>query len=120
MRRAILFGLLAFAFTGCASAPAGPGRFTGVWQWGFETSSFTTTLGEGPYWLFAEGDMHQALTAPLREAGGSPWGRVAIVVEGDLSPPGHYGQLGAYRRQLRVTRGIEARLMTVSARRSGN
>jgi len=98
----------------------GARRYAGVWQCSFETSAFTTTAGEGPYWLVAEGDVQRALTAPLN--GGTagtpssgPWGRVAIVVEGRLSHRGHYGHLGAYARQLQVDRVIEARLLQAEA-----
>ena len=110
MRRAFLAGLLALALSACANT-AGQRTFTGVWEWGFETSAFTTADGAGPYWLVATGSNHETLTEPLRSAG-SVYGRVAIVVEGTLSEDGHYGQLGAYRRQLTVTRVIEARLMS--------
>jgi len=112
MRRAFLGGLLALPLVACATdSNSGPRAFTGVWQWSFETSAFTTTHGEGPYWLVAEGANWEALVAPLRASGG-PWGRVAVVIEGNLSPVGQYGHLGAYSRQLRVTRVIEARLLS--------
>ena len=123
MKRAFLAGLMALALSACVNAAPGPDTFTGVWNWGFETSSFTTTRGAGPYWLVATGDTQQQLTAPLHPAGspwGSPWGRVAIVVEGTLSPPGHYGQMGAYSRQLTVTRVIDAQLLAVSPQPSGS
>jgi hypothetical protein len=32
---------------------------------------------------------------------------VFVVVEGELSKPGHYGHNGGYRRQLLVTRVVE-------------
>jgi hypothetical protein len=101
---------VALPLLGCATDEAANRNYTGVWQWSFETSAFTTTTGQGPYWLVAEGQTWEQLIAPLRAAGG-PWGRVAIVVEGDLSPVGQYGHLGAYSRQLRVTRVIESRLL---------
>ena len=119
MRRAFLAGLSALALSACASSTPDNPRFTGVWEWAFETSSFTTTHGEGPYWLVASGPAHDALTAPLRQAG-STYGRVAIVVEGALSAPGHYGQLGAYQRQLLVTRVVEARLMSAMPASTGS
>ncbi len=111
MRRAFLGGLLALPLVACATGgDSEPRAFTGVWQWSFETSAFTTNTGQGPYWLVAEGENWEALVAPLRASGG-PWGRVAVVIEGNLSPVGQYGHLGAYSRQLRVTRVIEARLL---------
>ena len=105
MRRAFLTGLLALA--ACAStAPAAPHRYSGSWDFHFETSSFVTDEGEGPYWLSGEGEVWPQLTAPLQASGG-PWGQVHIVIEGELSEPGHYGHMGAYERELRVTRVIE-------------
>ncbi len=112
MRRVFLIGLLVLA--ACASAaPAGPRRFAGTWAFHFETSAFVTDAGEGPYWLAAvEGEVWPQLTAPFTQAGG-PWGEAHIVVEGELSAPGQYGHLGAYERELHVTRVIESTLVSV-------
>lgn len=82
-------------------------RYSGAWDFHFETSSFTTDAGEGPYWLSGDGNVWSQLTAPL-QATGRPWGRLHIVIEGELSEPGQYGHLGAYARELRVTRVIES------------
>lgn len=108
MRRAFLVGLFALTLSACASAPAETGaqRYSGTWDWHFETSSFTTDDGEGPWWLDAEGAAWEQLNAPLAQGG--PYGRVHVVVEGELSAPGRYGHLGAYQRRLHVTRVIEA------------
>ncbi len=62
--------------------------------------------------LAGDGDNWPQLTAPFAQAGG-PWGQAHIVVEGELSAPGQYGHLGAYTRELRVTRVIESRLVSV-------
>src|SRR5262245_51217703 len=93
MRRAFIGGLVALALAGCASAPE-TRRFTGIWEWQQETSTFTTDMGAGPYWLVAEGPSWDQLNAPIRAAGRGPYGRVAIVVEGTLSADGRYGHLG--------------------------
>jgi hypothetical protein len=109
MRRALLAGLLAMALSACATAPSpATHRYSGTWDWHFETSSFTTDDAEGPWWLHAEGEAWEQLNAPFRRAGEAPWGRLHVVVEGELSPPGHYGHMAAYDRELRVTRVIEA------------
>ena len=114
MKRAFLIGLLALALSSCSTPQGARRTFTGVWEWSFETSSFRTDRGVGPYWLTAEGDNWEQLVQPLRASGQGPWGKVAVVVEGDLSAPGQYGHLGAYSHQLRVTRVIEARLISSS------
>jgi len=113
MRRAFLAGLFGLAITSCASAePAGSQRFSGSWDWHFETSAFRTDDGDGPYWLVADGAVWQQINAPFQEAGRGPWGELHLVVEGQLGPRGSYGHLGAYERELRVTRVIEARLIS--------
>jgi hypothetical protein len=112
MRRFFLIGLLALA--ACASgAQTSPRSFAGTWAFHFETSAFVTDAGEGPYWLAGD-DVWPQLTAPFSTTG-NPWGEAHVVVEGELSAPGQYGHLGAYERELRVTRVIESRL--ISSRR---
>lgn len=108
-RRALL--IAALGVSACAANPvSGVRRYAGRWDFHFETSSFVTSDGEGPWWLSGEGDAWPALTAPFGEAG-SPWGVLDIVVEGELSAPGQYGHLGAYDRELRITRVISTRLV---------
>lgn len=120
MRRIFLAGLFGFALTACASAPAAPQHYSGTWAWGFETSAFLADRGEGPYWLEAEGPVWNAINAPIATSGRGPWGRVHLVVEGELSPEGSFGHLGAYRHKLRVTRVIEAVLISADAPPSGS
>lgn len=113
MRRAFLASLFGLALAACATPSASsPQRFSGEWAWHFETSAFTTDNGAGPYWLAADGDVWPELTAPFTESGAGPWGRAHVVVEGVLSQRGEYGHLGAYTRELRVTRVISARLIS--------
>lgn len=112
MRRNILSAVLGLALAACATVAGEPQRYSGTWDWHFETSSFTTDGGEGPYWLVGEGEVWSELNAPFQQAGRGPWGRAHLVVEGELSPPGRYGHLGAYERELRVTRVIEAQLVS--------
>ncbi|MGE3251787.1 MAG: hypothetical protein AB7J28_08490 [Hyphomonadaceae bacterium] len=112
-RRTLLAFVLPLALIACASAHAGheanAERFEGVWDFHFETSSFRTTDRQGPYWLSGDGEVWPQLTAPFG-ATGHPWGTLDVVVEGELSAPGQYGHLGAYERELRVTRVISSRL----------
>ncbi|MBL8548819.1 MAG: hypothetical protein JNJ73_02455 [Hyphomonadaceae bacterium] len=97
-----------------ANTSGGARRFKGVWDFHFETSAFAPENGgeggQGPYWLSGEGDVWRALTAPFG-ATGRPWGEVAVEIEGELSGPGRYGHMGAYTRELRVTRVFSATLI---------
>ena len=81
---------------------------------------FTTDDGRGPYWLVAEGAAWDEINAPLRNSGGGPYGRVRLVVEGELSAPGRYGHMGAYTHELRVTRVLETRLIEADGPPSGS
>lgn len=111
MRRAFLIGLLALAVSACTTTPPAPAQqYSGTLDWGFETSSFRTDDGQGPFWLTSDTVWPQVV-APLHSSGHGPWGRVHVVVEGRLSPPGHYGQMGGYAHELNVTRVIESRLV---------
>lgn len=121
MRRAFLLGLLGVALPACASsAPAESRRYSGIWAWSFETSAFLPDGGEGPYWLEAEGPVWRELTAPIERSGRGPWGRVHVVVEGQMSAEGQFGHLGAYRRKLRVTRVVQAALISADGPPSGS
>jgi hypothetical protein len=109
MRRAFLIAL--FALAACATTSATHAqRYSGTLDWGFETSSFRTDDGQGPYWLSSDTVWDQ-VTAPLRASGHGPWGRVHLVVDGVLSPPGSYGQMGSYAHELKVMAVIESRLV---------
>jgi hypothetical protein len=108
MKRLLLFACLLL----CACAtPLAAQRYTGDLVWSFETSSFTTDDGRGPWWLSGQGEAWSAVTAPIERSGHGPWGRVHLVIEGNLSAPGHFGQLGRYQRQLQVTRVISSTLI---------
>lgn len=120
MRRAFITGLAALALTACSTSSAQSHPVSGTLEVSFETSSFHTDDGQGPYWLSSEGDTWRQITAPLQQPGRPAWGRVHLVVEGDLSAPGHYGHMGAYVRSLRVTRVIESRLISVYGQPSNN
>ncbi|HVY86800.1 MAG TPA: hypothetical protein VG943_16835 [Caulobacterales bacterium] len=119
MRRAFLSGLLAMSLFACAT-PQGQNTYSGTLDWSFETSAFRTDDGRGPWWLSAEGSAWDDVVAPIRHSGGGPWGRVHLTVQGEQSAPGHYGHMGAYARQLRVTRVLNARLISASSPPSGS
>ncbi|MES1201846.1 MAG: hypothetical protein ABUS57_10410 [Pseudomonadota bacterium] len=109
MRRVFLLGLLSLALSACA-APQAKGTYTGTLDWSFETSAFRTDDGQGPWWLSAEGNVWPQVVAPIQSASTRPWGHLHITVEGTLSRRGHYGHLGRYEHELRVSRVIESRL----------
>ena len=113
MRRAFLLALVSFALGACAlPASAYTQRFSGTFDLHFETSSFHPDGGGGPYWVSFEGDTLERIAGPLDQSDDrGTWGQFHIVVEGNLSPEGHYGHLGGYRRELRVTRVIESRVL---------
>ena len=121
MRRAFLATILTLALAACAGSAATQHaqRFEGVFTWHFETSSFAPDAGGGPYWLSGE-TVWPELVAPIEQSGRGPWGRVHIIVEGELSPAGRYGHLGGYDHELRVTRVIESRLVSAYGQPSGS
>ena len=108
MRRAFSAGVAALALSACATTPT-TARYSGTWDWHFETSSFSTDDGRGPWWLHADGAEWEQINAPLSEAGAGTWGRVHLIVEGELSPPGQYGHMAAYERQFRITKVLDVR-----------
>lgn len=120
-RRTVLV-TLGLGLVGCATVgPSAVSRFAGVWDWRFETSSFAPEpASDGPWWLFADGDAWEQLSAPITRSGGGPWGRAHLLVEGELSAPGAFGHLSAYRRELRVTQVIEARVIEAYDRPLGS
>lgn len=121
IRRVLLTALMGLVLSACAtSAPAVPQRFSGTWTFQFETSAFQLDNGGDRYWLSGEGAVWNEIIAPINGSGRGPWGREHLVVEGYLSPPGQYGHLGAYTRELRVTRVIEAILVSADGPPSGS
>jgi hypothetical protein len=112
MDRRCFIMALSSAAAACAYNNSEPAAaYAGVWDWQFETSSFTANDGRGPWWLAAEGEAWEQLSAPIMRGGAGPWGRVRLVVEGELSAPGRHGHHGAYERELRVIRVIQAELI---------
>jgi len=114
MRRAFLFGLMGLAVLagGCASASAQqeePARYRGLYVFGFETSTFVPDGADRGWWVEATPEARHALHAAALPR---PQPHDAIFVraevEGELSPPGQYGHLGAYERTLTITRVISA------------
>lgn len=118
MKRFFLAGLVGLALASCVTPAPAAQRYSGEFVWGFEMSSFRSDDGRGPYWLSSEADAWAQIVAPIEQEGRGPWGRVHLVVEGRLSGAGHYGQLGAYEHELRVTRVIASGLIGPEAQGS--
>ncbi len=117
MRRAVIM-LLTSCFLGACAGQARDhvDRFSGLFTFGFETSAFVSDDGLGPWWLSSHGEVWPDVVAPIDAEGRGPWGQAHLVVEGVLSKPGRYGHLGAYSRELVVTRVIEAQRVPASGR----
>ncbi|MFI5119276.1 MAG: hypothetical protein ACHQM4_02635 [Thermoanaerobaculia bacterium] len=88
------------------------GTFDGHWTFGFEQSSFVACGAAERWWL----DTGKSTLPAQRKAAlgpNAPEGRGPILfihVRGRLSPPGHYGHLGAYPRELEITEATDVRL----------
>lgn len=101
--------LLALAFLAAACTTAAqPQRWTGAYVFHFETSAFHPDGTREQWWVASANETAAAqLHAALRtDAAGPPWGEARVTVEGTLSARGHWGHLGAYQRELTVTRVI--------------
>lgn len=104
----ILAALVALTLASCATPETGPQRWSGRYEWSFETSSFVADGGRENWWVAADNPEAGAALNAAVATPGSPWGSARITVEGSISAPGHYGHLGAYQRELHVTRVISA------------
>ncbi len=104
--------VIVFVILGCSStSPNWPteGVFQGYYTKGFEVSSFTPDGIEEEWWLDGSiGKIVNQMIAPKNETSKikSP---AYIVVRGKLSPPGNYGHLGHYNRELVVEEVIEVK-----------
>ena len=102
----------AASLVGCATQPAtdtvtwAPVRtYAGSYTPGWEFSDFTAVGSTETWWL--SGNLEPIY--PYEE-GYHPHGvHLFIIVEAQLSSPGHYGHLGRFPRELRVTRVISIR-----------
>ena len=90
------------------------GEFAGHYTSGFEVASFAPCAGSGPsgpWWLNAAPEIrfYEQYSALL---GGTPqppgaYASVFLRFRGTLSPPGDYGHLGAYEREVMVVEVVE-------------
>ena len=104
MKTSLLTALLAIALTaGCASTSVGE-TYTGEYFYNFEWASFFPDGNLDERWC-VEGDMSRAELPAIEESG--PWGWSHVVVQGTLGPLGSYGNLGACKRILTVTKLVK-------------
>jgi hypothetical protein len=90
----------------------GTQRYTGLYADAFEMQAFTADGQGEPWWVNFEPAARKAIDA-VKGPNAPPFGfRIRAEVEGTLSAEGHYGHLGAYKRQLTITRVISAKLET--------
>lgn len=103
MKRLLL--VLPLLATGCAKAtePAAL-RYEGHYSWGFEVNGFQP-CGSSESWWVTEGDLH----ARYRQVAGRDYEPVYVVLRGEAGPPGKFGHLGAYARELAVREVVEMR-----------
>jgi hypothetical protein len=96
--------LLAVAIAaGCASSPAYD-TYSGEYFYNFEWASFFPDGNEEERWC-VKGDMSEAELPATHVSG--PWGTSHVVVQGTVGPLGSYGNLGACKRVLTVTKLIK-------------
>jgi hypothetical protein len=115
---ALLFGALACNSLSSWSLGA-PASFEGYYTSGFEVSSFVPCgsqeqagYGNG-YWLNGPPGFYESYNQIVSESGHDPatgYLPVYVEFEGQLSPEGNFGHLGAYSREITVTNLI---LMTL-------
>jgi hypothetical protein len=98
---AIITISMGLGLSGCASEPGKV--YSGKYFYNFESSSFTPD-GTQESWCL-NGNMEQAELPAKSQSG--PWGTSHIVVRGQLSPPGHYCNLGGSKYMLKVYKVIE-------------
>lgn len=98
---AILAGALAVLAAGCGS-PAD--LHAGRYESGFETSAFYPCGSDEQWWVTADSVAWARLHSPPARVDSSGYlEAVAFVrLRGRVSPPGEYGHVGAYDREIRV------------------
>ena len=78
---------------------------------GFETSAFYPCGSDEQWWVVADSAAWAELHAPSAriDSGGYRTVTAFVRVRGRVSPPGEYGHVGAYDRELEVSEVLEVR-----------
>lgn len=102
-----LLPLTLLAATGCVSTIGGPDtrRLIGFYTWGFEVSAFQECGSDESWWVGADAGLGQR----HRELQTGQYQPIYVVIDGEVSVRGQFGHLGAYDRQIDVSRVVEAR-----------
>jgi len=96
MRAKAAAAVLALSLVLSACGEGETGVFRGVFFYGFETSDFRV-CGSNEIW-WASGNLK-----PLIDVTPAPGSRgVYAEIQGELSPPGSYGHLGMYPREIEI------------------
>ena len=100
---------VAIMLAACATQ-RGVERFTGTYALAFEMQAFTADGNTEAWWATLEPQAQADMNAALPPNGSPRFGsRIRAEIEGRLSEPGHYGHLGAYPRQITITRVLSAK-----------
>jgi hypothetical protein len=105
--RALLTLALVLSFGGCSTSasPAptpSPGpRYDGLVVFGENIQAFGP-CGRPEQWWIA--DQPAELTQQYRDVAGLGSRIVYVVIEGDITPAGHYGKDNTYDREIRISR----------------
>lgn len=78
-----------------------PERFSGFYEAGWEKQVFRPCGLQEEWWSWS--------TDQIIEEDQRGWGQVFVVLEGQVSPPGSFGHLGQYPRQIVITQVIQVR-----------
>ncbi len=92
--------VLPIMLTACATAPIVGGTYSGSYFYNFEFA-YLTPVGKDERWC-VDGDMS---SAELPDG----WGTSDVVVQGVVEPVGHYGNLGACQRIIKVTKVLQVK-----------
>ena len=106
-------GFLSAACPSPTNPSQGTGIFEGLYLQGFEVSAFAPCGKGSPdsetgYWLTGSGDFNERYNALATTRGPNAFGPVVHTkFTGTLSAEGRYGHLGAYKREVAVTKVTE-------------
>ncbi|WP_156458406.1 hypothetical protein [Rhodanobacter sp. Root627] len=104
LRLAIVTAILLAA--GCVRPPQGQ-IYSGTYYYMFKFSSFKPD-GISENWCLS-GNMDKAKASENGKP--MPWGLTRVVIRGQLSPPGHYKCVYAFKRVLTVYKVVDVKIL---------